>query len=95
MKQSKQKLYVWELHDLGIDFYHYDRIKNSQGFGYIYILCNKLTDEQKEILGKYKNVLITHGHWKDIPTVSNDAIILMDKKISPSSPVQRTSMEIN
>ena len=76
----RKKATVWDLMRLGIAWFRDERVKNDAGDkGYRYTLSRNLTDEQKEALGKFKNVILSSCQYRHAPEIHHDVVILLDK----------------
>lgn len=62
-----------------IDFFDFSRVVNGNGAkGTRYTLSNRLTDEQREKLSKYDNVIMSECHYKYAQELRYDTLILLD-----------------
>lgn len=76
----KRKISIWELPD----YYEYRRIRNKHDniSGYMYSLCNRLSQEERtRLLADYHNTEIVQFHLQFAPEIVKDAIIVYDKCI--------------
>ena len=80
---KRKKATVTDLYLKGIQYHAFQRITNTttKEKGYRYILCDPLTDEQKEALKQFKNVIISSCSYRYAPEINHDTVILMDKII--------------
>ena len=80
---KRKKANVSDLYANGIKYFAFSRVTNTNTGekGYKYILCDPLTDEQKEFLAQFKNVIISSATYKYAPEIKHDTVILMDKMI--------------
>lgn len=51
-----------------------DGRKPVEGTGYL--MCGKLTDQQKELLRRYSNVVLSVVHYKYAPEIKHDAVFI-------------------
>ena len=76
----RKKACVWDLLRLGIEYHSFARVKNKEGMkGWRYTLCKSLTDEQREVLAKFKNVVLSSCQHRYAPEIRHDVVILTDK----------------
>lgn len=80
MKRKKANIY--DLINNNIDYFAFQRVKNSKGEpGYRYILDKELNEKQKNVLQQFKNVIISSCQYKYAPEIKHTTIILLDKCI--------------
>lgn len=76
----RRKANLWDLLRLGIEYHSFARVKNKEGMkGWRYTLCKSLTDEQREVLGMFKNVVLSSCQHRYAPEIRHDVVILTDK----------------
>lgn len=76
---KKRKLYHFsDLINDGIMFFNFMSVKDNNGKkGIRYLLSNPLTEDQKEKLSKYDNVIISSAVYRYAPEIKHDSIILL------------------
>lgn len=79
----RKKANTWDLVEtITQGWYAFSRVQNSKGQkGWRYVLCSPLTPEQRESLGKWKNIVISSCQYRYAPEITHDTVILMDKMI--------------
>lgn len=76
----KRKISIWEIPDYCN--YRRFRYKDRDVSGYIYYLCNRLTDEERNrLMTQYHNTEIAHCHSQYARELSYDILIVYDKCI--------------
>lgn len=79
MNKKRRKLYHFEdmvLTDK-INFYDCYQVKYKGQNGWIYLLSDKLTDDQREKMKRYDNVIITSCRCQYAPEIMHDSLILL------------------
>ena len=79
MARTRRKLYHFEtmLKD-GLTYFDCHAVKSDDGKkGTRYLLCNKLTEAQKEHLQKFDNVVISSCYYRYAPELKHDTLIIL------------------
>lgn len=79
MNKKRRKLYHFEdmiLTDK-INFFDCYQVKYYGKTAWLYMLSDKLTDDQKKKLSKYDNVIISECHCKYAPEIKHDNLIIL------------------
>lgn len=81
-KESQNKLSFYKFIDYldSIDnsYHAFQKVKGDKGIGYRYVLSEPLTQEQKDYLKQYSNVVINSAQHKYAPEIKYDTVILLD-----------------
>lgn len=79
----RKKANTWDLVEtITQGWYAFSRVSNSKGQkGWRYVLCSPLTEEQRESLAKWKNIVISSCSHRYAPEITHDTVILLDKMI--------------
>ena len=79
MIKKRRKLY--HFHNMiqdNIEYFDFQYVSNNQGQkGTRYLLSNPLTEEQKNKLEKYDNVIISECHYRYAPEIKHTTLILL------------------
>ena len=79
---KRQKAQLSDLIQNNIYYHAFSRVKDKNGcFGWRYVLDNALSDEQKNNLLKYKNVVFGNCYYKYNPQLKYNTVIVFDKCI--------------
>lgn len=79
---KRQKAYFGDIIDLEIEYHGFQNVKTKNGLkGIRYILSNALTEKQKSVLAKFKNVIFSSCYFKYDSSIRYNTIILTDKII--------------
>ena len=82
MSRRRIKLNMYDLYDMGIDWFESHRVHDkNNNRGTRFILDKPLTSNQLEKINSYKNVVISECHHRYAPEIKHTTIILMDKCI--------------
>ena len=79
MNKKRRKLYHFEdmvLTDK-IKFFDCYQVKYKGQNGWIYLLSDILTDDQRKKLSKYDNVIISECNYKYAPEIKHDNLIIL------------------
>ena len=63
----------------GLGYFHFKKVSYNGIDGYLYILCNKLTKEQKETINSYKNTKISSCYNRYAKEIQHDVIFVGNK----------------
>ena len=63
--------------DLG--YFHFEKVSFNGVPGYLYVLCNKLSENQKEIINSYQNTKISSCRQRYAPEIIHDVIFVGNK----------------
>lgn len=77
MKKRRKLFHFNDLLKNKINFYDMIPVTNGSQKGTRYMLSDPLTDEQKTLLSKYDNVIISSGCWIYSPEQVKECIILL------------------
>ena len=79
----RKKANILDLIKLGVDYFKFERVKNSEGKrGTRYTLEKPLNDSQLEHLSKFKNVILSTCNYRYAPEVKHQVLIILDKCLS-------------
>lgn len=80
---KKQKMYLGDMLDAGIEYIDFQPVVNKKTGekGYRYILENPLTEKQVIIINSFKNTVISSCQYRYAPEIKHDTLILLDKCI--------------
>ena len=85
---KKQKMYLGDMLDAGIDYIDFQCITEANKYsGYRYIIEKPLTEKQIAIINSYKNTIISYCYYRYAPEICYDTVILLDKCIKESEKV--------
>ena len=76
----RKKANILDLMKLGVDYFKFERVKNSEGKkGTRYTLDKPLTESQSTYLSQFKNVILSSCNYRYAPEIQYQALILLDK----------------
>lgn len=62
-----------------LGYFHFERVSYNGIPGYLYVLCNKLTEEQKQTINSYKNTKISSCCYKYAKEIQHDVVFVGNK----------------
>ena len=79
---KRKKFYFSDIINNNIFYHNFDRIKNAAGVkGWRYVLSEPLSDEKKQYILSFKNVVISECAHKYAPELKYNTLIVFDKCI--------------
>lgn len=85
MSRRRIKLNMYDLYDMGIDWFESHRVHDKDNnYGTRFVLDKQLSSNQLDTINNYKNVIISECYYRYAPEIKHTTIILMDKCIKKS-----------
>lgn len=79
MRKYRKLFHFSDLLKNKIEFYDISRVKDENGRkGTRYMLCDKLTDTQIDLLMNYDNVIVSTAVYRYAPELKRHTLILLD-----------------
>ena len=75
--KTRKKIPFEYIAELG--YFNFEKVSYNGISGYLYILCNKLTEGQKQTINSYKNTKISSCCYKYAKEIKHDAVFVGNK----------------